>query len=65
VSAYQEVSDDFLNAATGYIEFGIENLDIDLIITLEINDDGYLHPVFHDVKLDLGGTYFEFENGFT
>jgi hypothetical protein len=31
---------------------------------MEINDDGFIHPVFHDVSLDLGGTYFEFENGF-
>jgi hypothetical protein len=53
-----------LDAASGYIEFGIEDLDIDLIITLEINDAGYIHPVFHDVKFDLGGTYFNFENGF-
>lgn len=49
--------------ATGYVELGIENLDIDLVITLGITDKGYIHPVFHDVKVDLGGTYFYFENG--
>jgi hypothetical protein len=50
---------------TGWIYFGIENLDIDLVITLDISDDGFIHPLFHDVKVDLGGTYFGFENGFT
>jgi len=65
ISAYQEVSEDPLGLATGYVVLGIEDLDIDIVITLGITENGFVHPVFHDVKLDLGGTYFEFENGFS
>jgi hypothetical protein len=50
--------------ANGEIQFGIENLDIDVTITLEISEDGFIHPVFHDTKIDLGGTYFTFDNWF-
>jgi hypothetical protein len=50
--------------ANGEIAFGIEDLDVDVVITPEINEDGFIHPVFHDTRVDLGGTYFRFDNWF-
>ena len=64
ISAYQDV-DTWILPATGQVELEIKYFDINAIFDLHINDDGFLHPWFHEINIEFGDTNFSFDNWFT